>query len=193
MPPDLLSCLGKCLVLICALIASVVVIFTSQIICGALLSTPSDTRCSEACKEYCEVCQAVECFSPVYPRLFWQRGSSCWPLVILDKLVSQYNRNYYVRNSEKLKARSRSAYMAAPGKKKAAAAALLQIGVTLHPKKKIECSKAYNIAHKAERNAADSCLQSKCRKTESCSKSYYTANPEPKRAASRSVYRSNLT
>ena len=80
-------------------------------------------------------------------------------------------------------------YKADPGKKKAAAAALYK----LHPKKKIESSKAYNIAHNAERNAADSCLQSKCRKTESCSKSYYTANPEPKRAAFRSVYRSNLT
>ena len=45
-----------------------------------------------------------------------------------------YTRNrYYLRNSERLKARSRSVYMADPSKKKAAVAALYN----LQPKKKI--------------------------------------------------------
>ena len=67
-----------------------------------------------------------------------------------------------MRNSEKLKARSRSVYKANPSKKKAAAAALYK----LQPDKKMESSKAYYcchkaqkkacyIAHKVERNAAD--------------------------------------
>ena len=46
---------------------------------------------------------------------------------------SECNRKYYVCNSEKLKARNRSAYKADPSKKKAAAAALRK----LQPEKKL--------------------------------------------------------
>ena len=139
----------------------------------------------------------------------------------LDKVhKSESNRDYYVCNSEKLKARSRSVYKADPSKKKAAAAALYK----LQPEKKLESSKAYYcshkaqkkayycshkaqkkayycshkaqkkayyIAHKVERNAAlRVTYRGNAEKRKAAAKAYYTANPEPKCAASRTAYRS---
>ena len=56
-------------------------------------------------------------------------GSARGPFggVVLTTWPSESNTDYYVRNSEKLKARSRSVYKADPSKKKAAAAALYKL------------------------------------------------------------------
>ena len=120
------------------------------------------------------------------------------------KCTKVYTRNrYYLRNSERLKARSRSVYKADPSKKKAAVAALYN----LQPKKKIESNKAYYCSIKPRRNPivlpilkakltellihvhAYRAKAEKPRKVEA--KACYSANPQPKHPASRTVYRSN--
>ena len=107
----------------------------------------------------------------------------------LDKAPKRdAKRDYYVRNSEKVKARGRSLYEVGPNEKKVAAAALYK----LQPQKKIESVRAYYKAHKEEKKASVNAYYNAHRAEKNASdKAYYRANVSRLKAAAKGHYYAN--
>ena len=104
----------------------------------------------------------------------------------LDKArKKECNRDYYVRNSDKLNATGRSLYEGDPSKKKAAVAAMYK----LQPDKKNASDKAYYHAHKEDKNASDRAYYSAHKEDKNASdRAYYSAHKEDKNASDRAYY-----
>ena len=104
----------------------------------------------------------------------------------LDKArKKECNRDYYVRNSDKLNATGRSLYEGDPSKKKAALAAMYK----LQPDKKNASDKAYYHAHKEDKNASDRAYYSAHKEDKNASdRAYYSAHKEDKNASDRAYY-----